>query len=75
MTRFLKISIIFLALIFSMSAYADNWKCINRAVGFCNTWRMQIPMGWLVASDNGATGGEHGYAMIYIPDPEHTWKE
>lgn len=52
-----------------------NWECINRAVTNCNTWRMSVIGGWIVASDNSSTGGEHGYAMVFVPDPVHLWKE
>ena len=54
---------------------ASDWQCINRSVGMCNTWKMFIPQGWIVASDNSSTGGAHGYAMVFIPDINHDWKE
>ena len=52
---------------------ADNWSCINRAALVCNTWIMWVPTGWIVASDN-TNGGEHGYAMVFVPDQKHEWK-
>lgn len=61
-------------ILFSSSVYASNWECINKSVGFCNTWRMEIPEGYIVASDNSATGGEHGYGMVFVPDEKHQWK-
>ena len=61
-------------LLFCNVCFADGWKCINRAVWDCNTWRMSVPSGWIVASDNATTGGEHGYAMVYVEDKIHEWK-
>ncbi len=70
-----KIFMIFLCLIFLPSlSFASSWECINRATIYCNTWRMYVPTGWIVASDNSATGVEHGYAMVFVPDPIHQWK-
>ena len=68
-----KILAVFLTLT-NINCYADNWVCINRAVLSCNTWRLSVYKGWLVASDNAATGGEHGYAMSFVPDENHDWK-
>lgn len=62
-----------LLLLLAGSAHAASWECINRTAMFCNTWRMQVPAGWIVGSDNSATGGEHGYAMVFVPDVEHKW--
>jgi hypothetical protein len=64
-----------LILLFLLSAncYATNWECTNRVLT-CHTWRMEVPTGWIVASDNSASGGEHGYAMVFVPDTGHTWK-
>ena len=62
-----------LLLLFSTSVYAVDWQCIDRKV-FCNTWRMYVPQGWIVASDNSAGGSEHGYAMTFVPDQQHEWK-
>ena len=62
-------------LLLTSNVYASTWECLNRNVGFCNTWRMNVPNGWIVASDNAASGGEHGYAMVFVPDTGHTWKE
>lgn len=69
LTRLLLISL----LLFSATSYAASWECINRVMASCNTWRMEVPTGWVVASDN-TNGGEHGYAMTFVPDPEHKWK-
>lgn len=64
-----------LLLLLSSNCYAANWICINRAAISCNTWRLEIPEGYLVASDNDATtGGEHAYAMVFVPDVDHKWK-
>jgi len=62
-----------LLLITTTNCFASNWECINRVV-LCHTWRMQIPQGWIVSGDNSAGGGEHGYAMTFVPDPDHIWK-
>jgi hypothetical protein len=62
-----------LVLIFSANCYASSWECINRLL-VCHTWRMEIPQGWIVSGDNSAGGGEHGYAMTFVPDPMHIWK-
>lgn len=68
----MKKSIIFLLLFLSINSYASIWNCINRSFIECNTWRMEVYGGWIVASDNPG-GGIHGYAMNFIPDPEHKW--
>ncbi len=65
-------SIIFLILLFFYSnANSSEWQCINRSLG-CNTWRLEVPLGWVVASDNNGTDGD--YAMVYVPDKKHDWK-
>ncbi len=56
----------------STNCIASNWQCINGSL-ICNTWRMAVPNGWLVASDNPA-GGEDGYAMVFVSDSNHEWK-
>lgn len=66
-----KFIIIFLL---STSCYSSTWECINRSLTMCNTWRMSVFTGWVVASDNMSTGGEHGYAMTFVPDADHKWK-
>jgi hypothetical protein len=55
-------------------AFGSGWECINRTLGACNTWRMTVPKGWIVTSDNSAGGGEHSYAMTFVPDEQHEWK-
>lgn len=52
--------------------FASSWECINRAAFTCNTWKMNVPNGWIIASDNPG-GGEHGYQMIFISDEKHEW--
>ena len=70
MAKFIIIaSIIF----FTFNCYASDWTCINKQIGFCNTWRMKVPQGWIVASDNSSTGSDEGYAMIFVPDQSHEW--
>lgn len=64
---------VILLMMISINCYADNWICINRSALMCNTWKMSIPQGYLVASDNMATGGEHGYAMVFVSDINHSW--
>lgn len=65
------ISMTFLIL-FSINSFASNWQCVNRNPGVptCNTWRMQVPHGWLVSTDNG----DNDIAMIFYPDKNHEWK-
>lgn len=55
------------------NCYASSWECTNRVV-FCHTWRMAVPHGWIVSGDNSAGGSEHTYAMVFVPDEEHTWR-
>ena len=54
------------------SVNAGGWECIGRSF-MCHTWRMSVPHGWIVAGDNSSGGGEHGYAMIFVPDEGHVW--
>ncbi len=61
-----------LLFLLSSNCFAASWHCIS-SMGFCHTWRMEVPGGWIVASDNSAGGGEHGYAMVFTPDAEHKW--
>lgn len=61
-----------LLMLFCSQANAAGWECIGRTV-LCHTWRMATPTGWIVSGDNSAGGGEHGYAMTFVPDPNHTW--
>lgn len=62
-----------LALLLPSLSFGASWECVGR-VGFCHTWRMEVPGGWIVAGDNSAGGGEHGYAMTFFPDQNHDWK-
>ncbi len=55
------------------NCYAASWECIAR-FGTCHTWRLQVYKGWIVSGDNSAGGGEHGYAMTFVPDPEYRWQ-
>ncbi len=55
----------------SFNSFA-NWECIGRVI-MCHTWRMWVPTGWIVAGDNSASP-EHGYALVWVPDPKHEWK-
>ncbi len=64
---------IFLLLFVSTNLYSASWECINRYMMSCNTWRMKVYKGWIVASDN-PTGGDHGYAMTFLPDEKHEWR-
>lgn len=59
-------------LIYSGLALASNWECINRN-GFpptCNTWRWQVPSGWLVSTDNG----DDHISVTFVPDENHNWR-
>ncbi len=63
-----------LLLLVSANCYATtSWECIAR-FGTCHTWRMAVINGWIVSGDNSAGGGEHGYAMTFVPDEKHEWK-
>ncbi len=59
-----------LYLMLSGSVFASGWECINRNVLTCNTWRWEVPNGWLVSSDND----NHGAAITFYPDEKHEWK-
>lgn len=61
-----------LLMLLTTSCQAASWECVSRMVT-CHTWRMSVPNGWIVASDNSAGGGEHGYAMTFVPDQTHAW--
>lgn len=41
-------------LLLSSSCYSASWECVSRMVT-CHTWRMAVPNGWVVASDNSAS--------------------
>lgn len=60
-------NILFAILFFSVSCQAASWECIVDSM-ICNTWRMQVPHGWLVRTSHQT------YAIIYVPDEEHEWK-
>lgn len=60
-------------LLLTTACQAASWECVSRMVT-CHTWRMEVPGGWIVSGDNSAGGGEHGYAMTYMPDVSHQWK-
>ncbi len=51
---------------------ADKWQCINHQPMSinCNTWRWEVPGGWLVSTDNG----DQDIAMTFYPDSQHEWK-
>ena len=59
-------------LLASTNCFADNWECINRNGLFpsCNTWRWNVPNGWLVSTDNG----DRHISIAYMPDEKHEWK-
>jgi hypothetical protein len=61
-----------LGLLLSQSVFATDWECTNRVVT-CHTWRMQVPEGWIVASENTVGSGD-GYAITFVPDKKHEWK-
>lgn len=67
-------NLLLILLLITTNCYAKDWVCINRPGLYCNTWVMEIPQGYIVASDNSTTGGQHGYAMVFVPDTEHIWK-
>lgn len=57
----------------SINCYATSWECINQngfLVPTCNTWRWQVPHGWLVSVDNN----DHGASVTFYPDEQHEWK-
>lgn len=52
-------------------ASASSWECINRnATMSCNTWRMSVPGGWVITTDNN----DKDIAAAFVPDPSHFWK-
>jgi hypothetical protein len=60
-----------LALLTPSLALASNWQCVNHnPIITCNTWRMPVPHGWLVSTDNG----DEDIAMTFVPDEQHDWK-
>lgn len=65
---------LFLLLFFiSQFSYASNWECINRWMGLtCHTWKMRTPTGWIVGSESYDKGE---YALTFVPDPNHEWRE
>lgn len=65
--------IVLIMFLLSSQCFSASWECIDRVIQ-CHTWRMKVPQGWIVASDNDASGGEHGYAMTFVPDINHEWK-
>lgn len=68
------IFIVLFIFLISTGAFSAKWECINKAAMMCNTWRMSVPTGWIVASDNSSAGGEHGYGLVFVPDSKHEWK-
>jgi|GEM_PF-6493526 len=61
-------------LVLSINSYAGSkWECIDRSLLSCHTWRMIVPTGWVVASDNSATEIPY-YAITFVPDAKHEWK-
>lgn len=62
-----------LLFLLSSNCLASSWECVSRVI-YCHTWRMEVNSGWIVSGDNSAGGGEHGYAMTFVPDPDHLWK-
>lgn len=53
-------------------ANAIGWECINKNQfpPTCNTWRWEVPTGWLVSTDNQ----DHGASITFLPDELHQWK-
>jgi hypothetical protein len=46
---------------FSLAQYSING----------NFYRTKVPGGWIVAVSSG--GAHENIAMVFVPDPEHTW--
>lgn len=67
-----KLNVFLLSLLISTNVLAASWECINRQFVSCNTWRMMVREGWIVSG--GVGDGTHGYAMTYVPDPNHEWR-
>jgi len=61
-----------IVLFYSINGNAAQWTCISRWAATCNTWKMEVPGGWLVSGE-GYGSGE--YAMAFVPDIKHEWKE
>ncbi len=68
----MKTKLLALLLLIPSICFADHWECINRngLIPTCNTWRWQIPGGWLVSCDNG----DKHIAVTFVPDATHEWK-
>lgn len=58
-------------LLFPIVANAAQWNCVTSSYMTCNTWRLEVPTGWIVSSIGF---GEHSYAMVVVPDQNHEWK-
>lgn len=61
-----------LLFLLTTNCFASHWECINRngVVPTCNTWRWEVPGGWLVSTDNG----DRHVAVTFFPDQKHEWK-
>jgi hypothetical protein len=60
-------------LLISTSSFASGWECINRnsrIIPTCDTWRWEVPRGWLVSIDIN----NYGASITYFPDESHEWK-
>jgi len=64
-----KLLLIFLLL--CQPIHAASWDCIHRSSGMCDTWKMWVTYGWIVSSDNSG----NTYAMVFVPDAKHEWKD
>jgi hypothetical protein len=63
--------ILLLTLLMCNTAFANNWECINKDGSFCDTWKMSVPNGWIIISEDRSI---NGYAMVFVPDPQHAWR-
>lgn len=71
-----KITILTLLLLKINTSYADvEWVCIDKYSNTspCYTWRMAVPHGWVIATDDRNTY-KGGYSTVFVPDENHEWK-
>ena len=50
----------------------NAWEWLEDETDF-NTWRRRVPGGWLVRTSESVYHGG-GEALVFVPDPNHSWK-
>lgn len=66
------LAVLMAILFLCITGNAAKWTCVQRWLATCHTWRMEVPGGWVVSGE-GYDDGE--YAMAFVPDPQHSWKD